>query len=162
MSNTNDKKCQTIWIIICSEQPERRKMKIDYKHPEFAVWHLAETSVKLIPCGVGYNNAEPIHLVYARQNAKERRTERKQKQFKIKTNSTMKHLKSLILLMVILAYTNYRAQAQIVMSSDNSFSNLSGIRTISRSFGSPAKVMTYYYEKTTYKNVFVFPNSSSS
>ena len=26
-------------------------MEINYGHPEFAVWHLAETSVKLIPCG---------------------------------------------------------------------------------------------------------------
>ena len=26
-------------------------MNIDYKHPEFAVWHLAESPVKLIPYG---------------------------------------------------------------------------------------------------------------
>ena len=40
MSNTDDTKCQALRFILCPERLERRKMKIEYRHPEFGVWHL--------------------------------------------------------------------------------------------------------------------------
>ena len=72
----------------------------------------------------------------------------------------MKYLKYCVLLIMVLVFIQHHIQAQSVISSESVLSNLSGIRTISRVFGSPAKTMTYYYEKTSYKNVFVFPNTS--
>lgn len=72
----------------------------------------------------------------------------------------MKTLKYTILLAAALAVAGNCAEAQITVSNRQSYSNSNGTRVIERVYGS--NELVFYYDKTTHKNVFLFPWTKSS